>query len=264
VPVSSRGLVLIAISGAAIVLTSCSSSGGLAVGSTTSASASTSASAAAPESSPAAAGTSAPASGASSGPAGGNAQPASGAVPAGYKRVGGSAQGISLAIPAAWGDADLAKESVSTAANKLKVPGVTADALVKDMAQLEKVHAIFALDGEYARTSKGHFARNLNAYCMASGVSETGGAAVADIKASAKSELASVATDITQQDVQVGNVPGVETSYQLRSGTLGTLYGAQLEVLPKPGRACFVTLTAITPQPDSPILAVAAQTARFS
>jgi hypothetical protein len=263
VPVSSRGLALLAISGAAIALTSCSSSGGLAAGSTTSASASTPASATAPASAPAAAGTSAPAS-ASSGPAGGNAQPAAGTVPAGYKRVGGTAQGISLAIPAAWGDADLAQESVGTAADKLAVPGVTADTLVKDMAQLEKVHAIFALDAAYAKTSKGHFARNLNAYCVASGLTESGSAGVADLKASAKSEFASVASDITQQDVQIGGVPGVETFYHLPSATVGTIYGSQLEVLPKSGRACFVTLTAITPQPNSAILAAAAQSAQFS
>jgi hypothetical protein len=83
------------------------------------------------------------------------------------------------------------------------------------------------------------------------------------LKAGVQSQLSTIATHITEQDVTIGGVPGLETSYQVSSGTLGALYGSQLEVLPKAGKACFVTLTSLSPVQGSDILTVAAKTAQF-
>ena len=58
-------------------------------------------------------------------------------------------------------------------------------------------------------------------------------------------------------------MPGVETSYQLNSSSAGTIHGSQLEVLPKPDKACFVTLTVVHGQSADNILSVAAATAQF-
>jgi hypothetical protein len=251
VPVSSRGLALLAITGLTITLTSCSSAG-----STTTAASGTPASGTAAASS--AASTAPPTSSASASASAADAA----SVPAGYRRIGGAEQGISVAVPASWVVVDPDQNSIDSGASRLKVAGLSATQVSQDLSELEKVHGVIAVDVASALADHGKFARTVNAYCDESGVTDTGNAGVPLMKAGAKDEIGSIASHITQQDTEIGGVPGVQTSYQLKSATIGTLYGSQLEVLPKPSVACFVTLTASTPQQLS-VLAVAAKTAQF-
>jgi hypothetical protein len=184
-------------------------------------------------------------------------------VPAGYKRVGGVAQGISVAAPASWVSVNLAKETIESAASKIGLSGVSASTLVQDMESLQNLHAVIVFDIKSAVNSPQHFARNLNAYCSVSGVTDVGAAAVPFLKTSMTAELGKAgATHITQRDLEIGGVPGVETFYEL-SSTEGTLYGSQLEVLPKPDKACFVTLTFGKGQSRGKVLSTAAATAQF-
>jgi hypothetical protein len=192
------------------------------------------------------------------------ASSSAGAVPAGYKRVGGAAQGISLAVPASWVAVNLAKETIESAAKRTGLRGVSGSTLIQIMEALQKLHPVFVFDVKRAISGPQHFAPNLSAYCGASGVTDVGSAGVPFIKAAAAAEFQKVAaTDVTQKDVEIGGVPGVETSYQLSSSSEGTLYGSQLEVLPKPDKACFVTLTAGNGQFPDNVLRVAAATAQF-
>jgi hypothetical protein len=186
------------------------------------------------------------------------------AVPAGYTRVGGAAQGISVAAPATWVAIDLAKQSIDSAANKIGLSGFSASTLISDMQSLQKLHALFVVDVKSAVDGSQHFAPNLNAYCVASGVTDVGAAGAPLLKEEAAAEFEKVgATHVTQENLQIGGVPGVETSYQLSSSSVGTLYGSQLEVLPKSNQACFVTLTVAKGQSSAGILSVAAATAQF-
>lgn len=187
------------------------------------------------------------------------------AVPAGYQRVGGATQGISVAAPASWVEVNLATtQSLQNAVTKLGVRGISASTLVQDMQSLQKVHGIFVLDVSDAVSNPKHFAPNLNAYCVASGVTETGSAGIPFIKSLVASEFAKIATHVSQQDVVIGGVPGVETSYQLNSAADGAIPAVQLEVLPKPDQACFVTLTTLgSNQSPAGILRVAEATAQF-
>jgi hypothetical protein len=186
------------------------------------------------------------------------------AVPAGYTRVGGVAQGISVAAPASWVAINLAKETIQSAAKKIGLSGITASNLVKDMETLQKVHAVMVFDVKSAVDSPKHFAPNLSAVCVASGVTDVGAAAVPLIRTGAAAEVEKEgATHLSQKDLEIGGVPGVETSYQLNSSSEGTIYGSQLEVLPKPDKACFVTVTAGARQSEGNVLSVAARTAQF-
>jgi hypothetical protein len=188
-----------------------------------------------------ASGTAVPASATASSVASSSSAP----VPAGYTRVGGVAQGISIAAPASWVAINLAKESVESAANKIGLSGISASTLVQDMESLQKLHAVFVFDVKSAVDSPVHFARNL-------------------LKTSATAELEKAgATHITQRDLEIGGVPGVQTSYQLISSSEGTIYGSQLEVLPKPDKACFATVTAGKGESEGNVLSVAAATAQF-
>jgi hypothetical protein len=177
-------------------------------------------------------------------------------------RIGGAEQGISVAVPGSWVVVNPDQNSIDSGANKLKVAGLSATTVSQDLSELQKVHGVIAVDVASAVADHGKFARTVNAYCSESGVTDTGRAGVPLIKAGAKDEIGAIGSHITQQDTEIGGVPGVQTSYQLKSATIGTLYGSQLEVLPKPSVACFVTLSAITPQQLS-VLAVAAKTAQF-
>jgi hypothetical protein len=253
-PVRSSGLALLAVVSTAVALTACSSAG-------TGKASATASDAATSTVSGASTGT---ASGAASTGAATTGTAAAGAVvPAGDQRAGGSAQGISIAVPKSWISLNLAKQTLASAAKKLDVPGVDAATLEQEMQSLQKDHAIFAYDIASAASSPQHFTRNLSAYCQSSGITETGRAGVPFLQEGIKSELDTVATGVTQEDVTVGGVPGVETAYKLKSGSGADLYGAQLEVLPKPDVGCFVTLSWGGGQTQGNYLAVAAATAQF-
>jgi hypothetical protein len=185
-------------------------------------------------------------------------------VPAGYQRVGGATQGISIAIPSSWATVNLAKLNLKQALKQMGLKGVSQATLSQNLQALIKLKAIFAADLKSVSSSPGHFATNINAYCSKSGTSQTGSAGIPLLRESAKEELPQVlhAQHITVTEVKIGGVPGVQVGYTLASTTSGTLHATQLEVLPKQGRACFVTLTASGPLPSG-VLRTAAATAQF-
>jgi hypothetical protein len=186
------------------------------------------------------------------------------AVPPGYTRIGGAAQGISIAVPASWVTVNPAKQSLASAAKEAGLKEVSAATLEQDMTSLQKLHGIIVFDVKSGVDSPTHFTRNLNAYCSVSGVTEAGAAAVPFIKQAASAEFEQLgATHVTQQDLEIGAVPGVDTSYQVQSSTQGTLHGAQLEVAPKPDQLCFVTLSFGAGESGGSVLSTAAATAQF-
>lgn len=151
-----------------------------------------------------------------------------------------------------------------SAANKIGLSGLSATTLVQEMESLQKLHEVFVFDVKSAVDSPQHFARDLNAYCAVSGVTDVGAAGVPFLQSAAAAEVEKVgATHVTQTHLEIGGVPGVETSYQLSSSSVGTLYGPQLEVLPKPDKVCFVTVTVAKGESEGNVLSVAAATARF-
>jgi hypothetical protein len=183
-------------------------------------------------------------------------------VPAGYTRVGGAAQGISIAAPTSWVAINLAKQSIQSAANSADLKGISPAELVQDMTSLQKLHAILVFDVTSA--VDGHFARNLNAYCTTSGVTQVGAAGVPLVKEEAAAEFQNLdATHIAQRELEIGGVPGVDTSYQVYSSSQGTIYGSQLEVLPAPDKICFVTVTDGKGESDGSVVSTAAATAQF-
>jgi hypothetical protein len=151
--------------------------------------------------------------------------------------------------------------SPEAAASKFHMSGVSSSELVQSLESLQKSHGVYAAD-EASATGPDHFARNMNAYCLSSGTNKSGADGVSILAASAKTELSSIATDITQQDLTIGGVPGVETSYKTDTSS-GTLSGSQLEVLPAAGRVCFVTLTVSKSESPGTYLDTAASTAKF-
>jgi hypothetical protein len=187
-----------------------------------------------------------------------------GAVPAGYTRIGGAAQGISLAAPTSWVTLNPTKASLTAAADKAGVRGLSAATLIQDMASIQKLHGVIVFDVKSAVDSPEHFVPNLNAYCSASGVTDVGAAGVPLIKSAAAAEFAKLgATHIVSQQLEVGGMTGVETTYQLDSPSEGTIYGSQLEVLPAQNKICFVTVTVGQGESDDGVVSTAAATAQF-
>jgi len=168
----------------------------------------------------------------------------SAALPAGYHRIGGPAQGVSLGVPSSWVSVNFAQQTLRQAVKKLGIHGLSQSTLTQDMQNLQKLHAVYAIDVSSIATSPHHYATNINAYCSTSGVTDTGSAGVALLRQSAVAEMQQIgATKLRQTDVRVGGVPGVRTAYSLSTSAEGVLRGLQLEVLPKADRACFITLT---------------------
>jgi hypothetical protein len=192
-----------------------------------------------------------------------DATTAAAAVPAGDRRIGGPAQGISLAVPKSWVPINLANQTVAAAASKLDVPGFSAATAVQDMQSVRKDHAVFAFDVASAKSSPIHYLRNLYAYCAPSGVTDTGSSSIPFLTQGLKAEMSTMASQVTVRDVTIGGVPGMEISYKIDSGSGINVQGAELVVLPKPGVACFVTLSFSSPQTAGNYLAVAAATAQF-
>ena len=245
------GLALPVVIGMTVAVTACGSAA--TVKSTASATSSGSASGSAVSGSPAA--STAASTVASSSPA---------SVPAGYKRVGGAAQGISVAVPSSWVPIDPTKESIESSASKAGLSGISAATAAQDLETLQKLHGILVVDAKYAVDNPQNVAPNISLYCSPSGVNNAGASAVPLLKTDAAAEFEKLgATHITQKDLEIGGVPGVESSYQLSSSTVGTIYGSQLEVLPKPDVACIVTLSIGKGVSAGNILSTAAATAEF-
>jgi hypothetical protein len=185
-------------------------------------------------------------------------------VPAGYKRVGGAAQGISVAVPSSWVPLDPTKQSIQKIASEAGLSGISAATVEQDLETLQKLHGILVVDAKFAIDNPQKFAPSLNAYCSDSGVTDVGADGVPLLTTGAAAEFEkSGASHVTQKDLEIGGVPGVETSYQLSSSSKGTIYGSQLEVLPKPNVACFVTLSVGEGESAGNILSTAAVTAQF-
>jgi hypothetical protein len=199
-------------------------------------------------------------------PASASTSPASApaAAPAGYQRIGGTAQGVSLAVPSSWVTVNFAQQTMQQAIRRIGLHGISQATLTRDMQALQKLHAVYAVDIKSTASSPGHFSTNVNAYCTNSGITESGSAGVPILRQSAATELQQIGgQNLSQTNLKVGGVPGLRTSYTLSTSGAGTLHAAQLEVLPKPDRACFVTLTAAGQLPSA-VLARIAPSVRYT
>lgn len=181
-----------------------------------------------------------------------------GGTPAGYQRIGGPAQGLTLAVPSSWVTVNLGAQTLREAINKIGLHGADQATLTQALQALQKLRAVYAVDRSSMASSPGHFATNVDAYCINSGMTDSGSASVPLVRQLAMSELQRLgAQDITQRDVEIGGIPGVQTSYTLSTTGVGTLHGAQLEVLTRPQRGCFITLTAAGSLPSAVLAALA-------
>jgi hypothetical protein len=192
---------------------------------------------------------------------GGATSPAAGA----YQRIGGSAQGVSLAIPSSWVTVDLAEMNVKQAEKRMQIKGVSSETVDSSLQSLKKLDGLMAEDGSSAASAPGHFATNLNAYCLASGVTETGSAGLSSLRQTITQEFQQDlhAQNIKIVDANLGGVPGLMTSYTVQSVSAGTLHATQLEVRPRAGRACYVTVTAAGQVPGA-VVQAAESTMRYS
>lgn len=182
---------------------------------------------------------------------------------AAYRRIGGRAQGVSVEVPSSWTSVDFSHQTVQQAIRIIGASGTIETALTQTLTPLARLHAAYAADVSSAKTAPGHFMTNVNGYCAGSGISQTGSVGAAVIGRTWASELQQVgAQDLTQTAVKLGTAAGVESSYTLSASSAGTLHAVQLQVLPKPGKACFVTLTAAGQVPG-PVLAQAISSIQY-
>jgi hypothetical protein len=187
-----------------------------------------------------------------------------GSVPTGNVRVGGVAQGISIAVPASWIAVDLTKETPADGVRKAGLSGAAASTFLSNLQFMQQSHAVFVFDGKAAVDSPEPSAPSLNAYCGTSGTTEVGAAGVPSLTKNQLSGLGQVqSSHITVRDLEIGGVPGMEVSYQLKSETGGTLYGSELAVLPKPRTVCYVTAVDGKAGSFDSVISVAAATAQF-
>lgn len=182
---------------------------------------------------------------------------------AAYRRIGGRAQGVSVEVPRSWTAVDFSRQTVPQAIRTIGAQGAIETALTQALTPLARLHAAYAADVSSEKTAPGHFMTNVNGYCVGSGISQTGSVGAAVIGRTWASQLQQVgARDLSQTAVTLGKVAGVESSYTLSASTAGTLHAVQLQVLPKPGQACFVTLTAAGQVPGA-VLAQAISSIQF-
>jgi hypothetical protein len=185
------------------------------------------------------------------------------AAPAGYQRIGGPPQGVSLDVPSSWVSVNFSQQSLQQAIKLFGLTGSAETAFSQELQPLVKAHAVYAADVKDAGTTPGHFVTNINAYCTTSGVTQSGSAGVATLGQSWASQLQQLgAQNISQVGAQMGGVAGEESSYTLSASSSVTLHATQLEVLPKSGTACYVTLTAAGSLPTS-VLAEAIATIQY-
>lgn len=199
----------------------------------------------------------------SAAPATASPSPAAEPVPSGYTRVGTATQGVSIAAPSKWAAINPTAQAIQEIEKEFHVSGISSSQMTQDIQSLEKLHGIILVDVQSIDATATHYATTLNLYCTPSGITESGSAGLSFFGQAAQEEFQQMgARDVTQKDVTIGGVPGLQTSYQLSSSD-GVIYGSQLEVLPKSGRSCFVTLSGVKGEFPVNVLAVAAATAQF-
>jgi hypothetical protein len=183
----------------------------------------------------------------------------------GGERIGGAAQGISVEIPGSFSVLDLTSQTA--AVNSVAGLGLTVAAvhtLVPQVKQFQQLHAALAVDAREAAVNPQQFPDNIGAYCLDSGTDLAGSSAVPTIRERLTTEFGGLeVSDVSMDNMPVGGVPGLETTYLLNSSA-GTLAAGQLEVAPKPHKLCFVTLTMSQSTFAKSILSTAAQTAQFT
>jgi hypothetical protein len=180
------------------------------------------------------------------------------------QRIGGTTQGISIEVPGSYGVVDLTSETTAVSSiAKLGLTSAVATPLVEQLAKYSQVHPAAAVDAAGTAARSGQFADNIIAYCGGSGTNLSGSAAVPKIKQTMTTQLDGLEVEnISMATVPVGGVPGLETQYEVLSST-GLLAAGQLEVAPKAGEFCFVTLTTGPTTFTKSVLTTAAQTAQF-
>jgi hypothetical protein len=183
----------------------------------------------------------------------------------GNQRIGGAAQGISIEVPGSFSVLDLTSET--TAVNSVAKLGLTSaavDTLVPQVKQFQQLHGALAVVPRGAAANSGQFPDNIGAYCIDSGTDLVGSSAVATIKKQLTTEFGGLqVSNVSMDNMSVGGVPGLETTYLLNSSA-GPLAAGQLEVAPKPQKFCYVTLTTSFGTFSTSILPTAAKTAQFS
>lgn len=184
----------------------------------------------------------------------------------GSQRIGGATQGISVEVPDSFSVVDLTSESSAVnSIAKLDLSSAILQPLVKQTVQFLQWHAALAVDAKGTAATSGQWADNISAYCLGSGTDLTGSSAVPTLKKDLTAEFDGLEAKVTSmENMRIGGVPGLETTYLLESSTGETLEAGQLEVAPKPQEVCFVTLTTSLSTFSSSILTTAAQTAQFT
>lgn len=170
------------------------------------------------------------------------------ALPSGYQRIGGVGQGVYLAVPDSWTVVDLASQSVMKSfLTLLPKPSIknsaTGTQVENQLTHLKPVQAVYAVALHSAASSPGQYATNISAFCNTSGTSQSGRAGLPFLHHEA-SQMRSGAYDVRQSEVRIGTVPGLQITYSQHYAGAGTLYSAQLDALPRPGRICLITLDA--------------------
>jgi hypothetical protein len=170
------------------------------------------------------------------------------AIPPGYQRIGGVGQGMYLAVPKSWTVVDLAAQTPTKAFLTLlqKLPADDSEItnqVEHGVSVWGPVHAVYALDLASAASSPGQYATSLSAFCNTSGTNQSRRAGLPFLHRDA-SRLGNGAYDIHQTAIRLSTVPGLEVTYSQHNQVVGTIYGAQLDALPSPGRICLVTLYA--------------------
>jgi hypothetical protein len=163
-------------------------------------------------------------------------------IPAGYQRIGGVAQGVYLAVPKSWVVVDLASQTGLQAFMTLLQKTNDSEAISEFeffATPLESVHGVYATDIHSTA-----FATSVSAYCTASGSNKSGRAGLPLLRRGS-SDLPHGVQNVRRTDVWVGAVPGQELTYSDSNPAVGTMYGAQLEALPSPGRFCVINLYAM-------------------
>ncbi|MGE5232071.1 MAG: hypothetical protein ACM3NS_10035 [Deltaproteobacteria bacterium] len=190
----------------------------------------------------------------------------SAAAPGGYHRIGGATQGISIEVPGAYTVIDTSSLAAADASlKKLRLGNESGTTISQQVQKFIKLHGVMAMDGQSIVTNPGHFANNINAYCVDSGTVLTGTVLVPELKHTLQTQYEQQlgAQGVTVSDTKLGGIAGAEVRYELPRSAGTTVAGGQVVAAVKPHKACFVTLSAPKGGFPGEILSSAAASAQF-
>ncbi|MFC4048983.1 hypothetical protein ACFOY4_04735 [Actinomadura syzygii] len=153
-------------------------------------------------------------------------------VPAGWHRIENPEAGLSIVVPKGWIDIDVKSGEFAEKLRKAEIPGASAEAIERSVAQLKGKNLLYVVD---AAGAEREYVNNISGLCA-----PDEGIGADELANEAKIGLARLgAEDIQTRTLRIGGLPAVKVSYSLNMAV--SARAVQFRILAPGDKLCGIT-----------------------